>query len=159
MVDRPMQEVGQRPEVRVKNRDQLTSCRIKSGLQGAGFETLAMTPVTIFHRISPSRPAFDRGAGHAAGFVGRVVENLNLKPIPRVVQTARGVQQFLHDELFVVERELHRHGRKFGEARGRFSRRPVTMPVVEIDQLIAMQPVRAEREHRRQVQGGQAPVE
>jgi hypothetical protein len=45
-------------------------------------------------------------AGNGHGFVGRIVENLDVEFLQRIIQAANGIQQPLDYELLVESREL-----------------------------------------------------
>ena len=53
---------------------------------------------------------FDGCLSEGRGFVGRVVENLDLQLLPRIFKSAAGLDQPLDDELLVVNGQLHRDG-------------------------------------------------
>ena len=48
----------------------------------------------------------DQPAGNGDGFVGRVVEHLDVEFLQRIVQAANGFEQPLDHELLVEDREL-----------------------------------------------------
>ena len=55
----------------------------------------------------PGRPRFSQ-LGRP---IGGIVQDLDLQPIPRIIQRGRGVNQPLDDVLFIEDRQLHRDAR------------------------------------------------
>ncbi len=59
-----------------------------------------------------STVAIDEGTGDGRCFIRRVVQNLNLEPVPRIVQPNDRLDQPLDDVSLVVDRQLHRDPRE-----------------------------------------------
>src|SRR4051794_27983892 len=58
------------------------------------------------------------GRGKIARVIGRVVEDLDLELVLRVIDFAHRAQQSFYDVDFVENRELHRHDRQLVEMAG-----------------------------------------
>ena len=74
------------------------------------------------------------------GLVGRVVEHLHLEAVARVANAHHRVEQPLDHVHLVEQRQLHRHRRQVGEPPGG-PRPPIAVPVVQVHQLRAVEPV------------------
>ena len=81
------------------------------------------------------REAADGELGHAARFVGRVVEHLDLEKLSRVVDGAHRGDQPIGDVHFVVERQLNRHDGLRIE-RGAGLRLLIAVTQIQIDEVV-----------------------
>src|SRR5579862_203963 len=106
MVDRVLQDIGMRHEVGVEDEDELALAGIQTGLQGSGLEALSVDAVNKF-RLEPFLPQLqDAGGGDVPGVVGRVIQNLNLKKFPGIVERGHRLQEALDDVILIIYREL-----------------------------------------------------
>ena len=101
--------------------------------------------------------------GDLDGFVGGVVEDLDLEAVARVVDAAEGVDEAVDDELLVEDGELDGDEGELAlrEVRGR-SVGVGSLPLVaevEPDELIAVDAVEGEDHHDDEVRHQQADVE
>ena len=103
--------------------------------------------------------ALDAGARDLLGFVGGIVEHLNLQQFARVVEARHRVHQPLDHIALVVDGELHGD---LGPHRqiGRRGRRIAAILEVRIDQPVAVQAVGSQdrqhqevRDHDREIEG------
>lgn len=110
--EEPLEQVGFGNEVGVEDQHELARRALQARSQGTRLEALATGPSQHRH-VHPS-PAPEAGAPlrQNRGLVGGVVENLDLKAVPRMRKPARRVDQPLHHVLLVVDRELNRHPRR-----------------------------------------------
>src|SRR5579863_10111517 len=95
----------------------------------------------VGHRKSPSSVVIDQPSRHGDGFIGRVVEYLNVEFVQWIIQAANGIQKPLDHELLVEYRELNRNSRQFGKMRGGFGCAIFLVLVIEINQNVAMRAV------------------
>jgi len=80
-------------------------------IEGAGLEAAAIGAADMMNvqiRGQVAEVAFD----DFASVVGRVVEDLDLEPVARIVEGSHGVEQPGDDVAFVVDRQLQRHSRE-----------------------------------------------
>ncbi len=104
--------------------------------------------------------ALHQNAGHLNGFVGRVVQQLDVELFFRIVEPAHGVEQPVHHVLFVKDRQLHGDPRQVVEMSQRFRRLVLFVLVIKIDQPVAVRAVgRQDEQHdeignqQRQIKG------
>ena len=91
--------------------------------------------------------------------VGRVVENLNLEQITRVVEVGAGFDQAVNDKLLIKNRQLDGDARKLLEMAGRFLGGVLPVFVIEINELVAMQAVEGQNDHHDEIRDEQRGVE
>jgi hypothetical protein len=106
MREQTAEEVGRRNEITVKDRDELTVGGRHRIAESTGFVTL--TDLAADH-IDPDsfRSQLTRNAiDEFAGFIGRVIEDLDLMEMMRVIKRSDSPDRPLGDIEFVVEREL-----------------------------------------------------
>jgi len=115
----PPQEVARRHEVGIEDRQHFAACTLQAGGERSGLESPAGIPVQELHIEAASAQHRGAAPGEPRGAIGRVIENLNLQAIARVVEIRHGFEQPAGDETFVVERQLHAHRRPFDRFRGR----------------------------------------
>ena len=115
-----LQEVGGRDEIGVENRHELAARDLQSGLERAGLVASAVGPVDVGDvdaraRVPPHGACRDTGR-----LVCRVVQDLNLEQVPRIVQLADRVDQPVGDVHLVVNRQLNSDARQLVEGSERF---------------------------------------
>ena len=146
------QKVSRGSEIRVENGDQFAVGVRQSGLERAGLVPDSILAAAVFDRM-PRVPQLLRFAqGESMRLVGRVVERLDLQQLPRVIDPAGGFQQLLDNEALVVNRQLHRDPGQPAEAPRGLRHRGAAMPVIEKDQVVAVQAVQAQHRHEREIQ-------
>ena len=129
-----------RHEVRVEDRDELAARRLHPGLQRS---RLVARPVLArdVDDVEPERAvSLDHPRGDLARLVRRVVEDLDLEQVLRIVERRRGVDQPLDDVDFVVDRKLHGDARE-DRKRSRRAGNVQPMPVVETNHQDPVRPV------------------
>src|ERR1044071_4344669 len=87
----------------------------------------------------------DEGAGDVYGFVGGVVEQLNVESVARIFDPADGLQQAINHELLVENRELDGDVRQVGKFLRRRGGPVVLLLVVQINERVAVKSVRSEQ--------------
>ena len=83
--------------------------------------------------------------------VGRVVQNLDLQPIPGVLHRAHGFNQAVDDELLVEDGQLHRHHGQLVELPGRAGIVILLVFEVPVAQRVAVHAVKGQHDHHREV--------
>ena len=73
------QKVGRRNKIGVKDGDEFALRRFQSFRQSARLEALTIVAVQVRDRMSQGGVALDQKAGDLNGFVGRVVEQLDVE--------------------------------------------------------------------------------
>ena len=141
VMNRAQQKIFWRREVRVENRDELSLRRFHPLRQRTGFVTLAVAAMVVADRITQRCIALHQPSRHFDGFVGGIVEQLDVEFLPRILQLADRLQQPLHHILLVEDRQLHRNSRQFLKPRRRLGSPLIAVLVVEIDQNVAVRPV------------------
>src|SRR5258708_32015269 len=93
VVDRAQQEIFWRSEVSVEDGDEFALCRLHPFSQRPSLEALAVRPVMVADGMAQRSTAIDQTSRDLDGFVGRVVEHLNVKFLLRIFQLADGIKQ------------------------------------------------------------------
>ena len=105
-------EVSFGDEVRVENRDELTLGGSQPVPESTRFESLALGAP---HHVDPVSAGAEV-AGHAVddsrSLVGRIIEDLNLQPVRRIVDRSGRSDQSFRDVPLVVHGQLHGHDRR-----------------------------------------------
>ena len=78
MVDRAHQKIFRRSEVRVEDGDEFAFCSLESFGKRSSLESLALGPVMVGNRVPQRRVAIHQHSSHVNGFVGRVIEQLDV---------------------------------------------------------------------------------
>src|SRR4029077_7925533 len=108
------QEIGFRDEVGVKDGDEFAAGGFQSIFESAGFVAFAVVAMNIGDGNALGGMAFDAGAGNFAGFVGGVVEDLDVEDLVRVIKTRDGFDKTFDDVAFVKNGKLHGDARPYG---------------------------------------------
>ena len=139
-MDALQQKIGGRNKIGVEDGDELTLRRFQSFRQSARLEALAVVAVQVGDRMSQGGVALDQKAGDFNGFVGRVVEQLDVEFFPRIVEPADGVEQPVYHVLLVKDRQLHGDPWQVIEIEMRrgFRRLVLFVLVIKIDQPVAV---------------------
>src|SRR5580693_4210641 len=102
--------------------------------------------------------ALDQVADHLNGFVGRVVENLNIQLVLRIFQPADAINQAVGDILLVEHRQLHGDARKVLKISSRLGRALVAMLVIKINEDVAVHAVGGEQNQDDEIRNQQPDV-
>ena len=138
----PPEEVARRHEVGVEDRDELAARRLESCLERAGLVPDAVRPVDVLDVESARGLAPNGELGDVARLVGRIVEDLNLEELERVVDRADRVDEPIDDVHLVVDRQLDGDDRPLTDRRRR-ARDLVLVLQVLVDDEVAVPPVDA----------------
>ena len=134
-------------KIGVENTDKITFGRHEAGSESTGFETGAIDAMNELNVEAAPAQFVRAGRSQLPRIIGRIIQHLNLKKLPRVVQFADGAKQALDHVNFVKDRQLHRHLRQLFKSPGRDG---FTVPVFEkqVDYEVAMDSVgRKTNEH------------
>ena len=129
------QKVGLGKKVGVEHGDEVALGHFETRVEGAGLEAGAIGAMHVGDfevRLGVAKLG-DVGAGEGFGFVGRVVEDLNLERAARIANGRDVVEQTGDDGGFVEDGQLNRHVRErsavdrggFGDVRRRQRRQSV----------------------------------
>src|SRR4029077_5268936 len=90
MIDASPQGIWRRNEIGVQNENELAFRALQTGFASSGLKTGAVLAMTRL-AATPARLQ-ERGliGGDLAGLVGGVVQNLDLEPVPGIVEAAYG---------------------------------------------------------------------
>ncbi len=105
-------------EVGVQNENELAGRGLETSGEGAGLEAVATVAVDHGDVDAAAAPRARAAAGQRRRLVGRIVQDLDLQAVERVIERARRVDRALDDPRLVEGRDLDRH------ARGRAGERP-----------------------------------
>jgi len=90
------EEVGARDEVRIEDGDQVALRGDEALLQRAGLEAAPVVAVQVGDVDPGAALPLDQRSGDPLRLVRRVVEDLDLQPLPRVFDRADGLDETLH---------------------------------------------------------------
>ncbi|HLF28111.1 MAG TPA: hypothetical protein VJG32_17405 [Anaerolineae bacterium] len=114
---RALEKIGRRHKVCIEDGGIVALGHSQTFAQRARFVAGPRRPVQVDNIHPRGPPARNRLRDDFERRVGGVVENLNLQPLARPVQVARGLDRALDDETFVVDRDLHGDQRGFTQRR------------------------------------------
>ena len=109
--------------------------------------------------ISQRGIALHQIARHLDGFVGGIVEHLNVELLPRIFQLADRLQQPLDHVLLIENGQLHRDARQVLEVRRRFRGAIVSVLVIQIHQNVAVHPVTGQQDQHNEIRDQQRSIE
>ena len=113
---------------------------LQPGLEGPGLVAAAIHPVQVRDVEAARGVPAHRQLGNLGRLVRRVVQDLDLEQLARVIHLADRVDQAVRDVHLVVDRAAGRDPRQLGERRRRERRVRGLVPVlhVKINEVIAM---------------------
>jgi hypothetical protein len=91
--------------------------------------------------------------------IRRIVEDLNVEFVQRIVKLANGFQQSFDDELLVKNRKLDGYARQFGKPIRRFGSTVFLVLIIKIDQQIAVSAVRGEQDQDYEIRDKKSEIE
>ncbi len=124
--------VGVGDEVGIEDGDEFTGGGGHAGGECAGFIALAVGAVDVEDVVAQAAHAVAGFAGDVGGFIGGVIEDLDLEFVARVVDLAGGFDDAFGDVFFVVHGELDGDAGEVGEFAGR-NRGFAVVLVIQID--------------------------
>ncbi len=159
VVDGAQQKIFRRSEVGVKDGDELTLRRLQPLGQRSCLEAFAIGAVMVADGISQRRVAFDQVARDFDGFVGGIVEHLDVELLPRIFQLADRLQQPLDHILLIEDGQLHGDARQLLEVGRRVGGAVFLVLVIQINQNIAVHAVAGEQDQHNEIRNQQRAIE
>ena len=147
------QKIGRRNEVGIEDGDVFAFAASQAISQRAGFITRAPRAAQMLDAVTARLQRLQLSRHQFCCAILRIIQNLNQKPVPRVVESGNGVNQSARDITFVVERQLHRDLRAFFQRRG-FNGGAAAAPIAPEQDGLACR-VETERERAAGVEGQQ----
>ena len=150
IVDGFLQEIGFRHKIGVEDRDELALGGLQAVFQGARLESGPVVPVDVMNVNAAPAPFLGGCAGDLLGFVRRIVQHLDVKPVARIVEGTDRIDHPLHDIHLVVKGELNGDPRQFLEALGDDGR-TILVPPEKPNQQVPVKTVEAEDGQDREI--------
>ena len=151
MVDSAHQKVCWWNEIGVENRDEFSLGGFHAFGQRARLKSLSMSSVKIGDGKSMGRVVGDQAARNRQSLIRRIVEDLDVELVQRIVNLANGFQQSFNDELLVKDRKLDGYTRQFGKSMRRFGSAVFLVLIIKIDQEITMSAVRSQQDQDNEI--------
>jgi hypothetical protein len=104
-------------KIRVKDGDVLTGGMTETITQGAGLIAFARVAMQVSGIDAFPPHLLHRAARDIAGLVSRIVQNLDLQTVTRIVEQPDGIQQAPYNIALVEDRQLYRDAGPFGRIR------------------------------------------
>ena len=152
-------KIFRRREVGVEDGDELPFRRLHPLRQRASLVALAICPVVVADGIAQRSVALDQAARHGVGFVGGIVEHLNVEFLARIIQLADRLQQAFDDILLIEDRQLHRDQRQIFKMRGGFGGVVLAVLVIEIDEDVAVHAIPRQQNEHNEIRNQQREIE
>ena len=159
VVDHLHEPVAGRGKVGIEDSDKFAGRGVEAVVERAGLVAVAVGAVNVLDRRSRGRIASNNGPRGLLGLVRRVIEQLDLQAVARVIECADACEQALDHELLVVDGQLNGDARQLVEAVGRLSGGIAAIFEVGIDELVAMHAEEGKRQHHQEVGNEQREVE
>src|SRR5260370_14769754 len=141
MVDHAQQPIFRSHEIGVEDSDEFTLRTLHAVLQRAGFESLAVRAMDVSNWVSQSRIALYHGGRYLHGFVGRIIQQLDVELVLGIFQLADRLDEALDHVLTVEDRQLYGHARQFVKLLRRLRCTILLLLVVHVGHRVAMQTV------------------
>jgi hypothetical protein len=120
---------------------------------------MAIDTVNVLDPVSEGLVSLYRGLGHLDSAIDGVVQYLDLQLIGGIIQVAAGLNEPVNDELLIEDRKLQGDAGKLGETGSRLPHGVFPLPVIPVNQLIAMNPVKGEDDHHDEIRNQERGVE
>ncbi len=143
----PSQKIGLRDEVRVQNEEEVAPGPPESLGESSGLVADSRAPADVFDASSAATPGGHSCRCDGGRFVRRVVEQLDLEAIARIVEGARPVDQPTDNVRLVVDGQLYGDAGQLADPALRQLHRRSPQPAPE-----EQHPVRAEGQEKKQNQ-------
>src|ERR1700691_2784627 len=143
---RAAQKIRGRNKIRIEDGHKFTGRRFEAFLQRARFVAFAIVAMDVADGHSEGPLAFYTVAGDLAGLVGRIVENLNLEQLARIIELRSGFDKPFDHEAFVVNGELNGDFRP-GSYLRRWPRNVLSIFIIVVNQGVAMDAVSSQYDH------------
>ena len=129
IMNRAAQVVRLGRKISVEDADELASHRGHAFVHGTCFVAVPARAVPVFDLESLLAQFHRVGFTDFRRLVGRVIENLNLQFLLRVIERADGGHELIHHVRLVEDRQLDGDGRQVGELSERFRALSAVLPV------------------------------
>src|ERR1017187_6141095 len=161
VMDALHQKVGWRDKIGVKDGNVFAFSRFQSYFQSAGFVAFTIVAMQVIDGMSQRSVAIDQNAGDLHGFVGGIIQQLDVEFVFRIFEAADRVKQPFHDVLLVKNGQLHGDARQvFGvKMRCGFRRLVLFVLVIKIDQPVAVSSVCRQNNQHDEIGNQQRQVE
>ena len=126
-------------KVRVENSDEFASGNVQASFECTGLESCAIVSMQVMNIDALLAQRFNRFTSDVLRFIGRVVQKLNFQKFGGIVDLGYRLDQSLNYKHLVIDGQLdgdRRQRRKSG-----WLGYTLFVSQIQIDQLIAMQPV------------------
>src|ERR1700683_1898571 len=155
---RAAQKIRGRNKIRIEDGHKFTGRRFQAFLQRTGFIAFAVVAMDVTNGHSEGPVAFYTVAGDLAGLVGRIVENLNLEQLARIVELRNGFDKPFDDVAFVINGELNGD---FGPG-SYLRRRPrnvLSIFIIVVNQGVAVNAVGSQNDHYEKIRQHDCKIE
>lgn len=159
MVDCTHQEISRRNEIRVEDGDEFPLGGFHAFGQGTGLKPFPIGPMKIRNRITLRGIVRYQSTRNRDRLIRRIVEDLNVEFVQRIVKLANGFQQSFDDELLVKDRELDGYPRQFSEPIRRFGSAVFLVLIIKIDQQITMSAIRSQQNQDYEIRNQKGKIE
>ncbi len=131
---------------------------LQARVKRSGFEAMPVGAVDIDDGVAKRGIACHDAGSDLGGFVGRVVEDLDLQLVLRIVDGADGLDKAVDDELLVEDGQLDRDPRQLFEVLGRIGVVVLAVFEIEIAERVAVHAVDRQHDHHEEVGNQQRRV-
>src|ERR1035438_3866182 len=155
------QKVGWRDKVGVEDGNEFSLRRFQSFGERARFEALAIIAVQVDDGMSEGGVAFDQETSNLDRLVGRVVEQLNVELVFRIIKAADRIEQPIDHVLLVKDGQLHRNARHIcrREVGRRFRSFILFVLVIKIDHPVAVRAIGGQYGQDDEIRNQQCQIE
>ena len=151
-------EIFRRRKVRIENRDELPLRHLHPFPKGARLEAFTIAAVVVADRMTQSRVALNKVANDFRRLVRRIIKYLDIHLFRGILQLANAVDQALRDVPLIEHGKLHRNARQLFKLRGRLCSAVLSVLVIQVDQDVAMHPVRRQKNQHDEVRNQERDI-
>jgi hypothetical protein len=108
-MDCALEQIWRRYEIGVENADELAGRRFKSDRKCTCLESRPVDPVNELNIETALTQFLNAGSGHFPSVISRIIQDLDLEQVSRVIHFADRTQKALHHVNFIKNRKLHRY--------------------------------------------------
>ena len=152
MRQRALEEIGRGDEVRVEDGHELAGRLPEARLERSRLVAAPVDPVQVADVDASGRVTAHGRLRNCLGLVGRVIQDLNLEQLPRVVHLADGVDQPVRDVHLVEDRKLDGDARQDVESRQLGGRSLALVFHVKINKVVPMPAVDCQNAEDKEIQ-------
>src|SRR6202167_54621 len=155
---RAAQKIRGRNKVRIEDGHKFTVRGFQAFLQRARFIAFAIVAMDVADGHSEGAVAFYTVAGDLAGLGGRIVENLNLEQLARIIELRNGFDKPFDHVPFVVNGELNSDFRPGSYLRRR-PRDVLSVFIIVVNQGVAVNAVSSQYDHYEKIRQHDCKIE